>query len=147
MEVLKDLVQTLELDSSFFYHLVLAFILYFISKKGLFQPYISTMNRRRELTKGRMEKSEERELKIQKYQTLYGEKAKKIHKEFQELFSGIRDKAVENFSEESVKLEKDQQNWLEQEKRKLKEQAQEQNKILEKEIPPLKTALLSKIKS
>ena len=147
MEILKDLIQTLELDSSFFYHLVLAFILYLFSKKWLFQPYISAMNQRRKRTKGRLEKSGDLELQIQKDQELYEKTAKKIHKEFQKLFSGIRDRALENFSKESLKLEEEQKIWLQREKKSLKKNAQEQNKILEKEIPQLKTALLNKIKS
>ena len=147
METLRNLIQTLSLDHSLFYHLALAFILYFISKKWLFQPYISAMDRRKELTKGRLEKSGDRDRDIQQSRKLYEEKAQKIHKEFQELFSGIRDKALEHFSKESFKLEKDQKLWLEQEKKKLEVQAQKQNKILEKEIPLLKTSLLNKIKS
>ncbi|MCZ0932918.1 MAG: hypothetical protein OXJ52_07190 [Oligoflexia bacterium] len=147
MEVLSNLAQTLELDHSFFYHLLLAFVLFLVSKNWLFQPYISTMNQRRQFTKGRLEKSGDLEQKIQKSQALYEQKAKKIHKEFQQLFNKMRDRALEQFSEESLKLEKDQKLWLEREKEKLKESAQEQNKILESEIPQLKSALLSKIKS
>ena len=147
METLRNLIQTLSLDQSLFYHLALAFILYFISKKWLFQPYISAMDRRKEQTKGRLEKTSDRDRGIQQSKKLYEEKAQKIHKEFQELFSGIRDKALKHFSEESLKMEKEQKLWLEREKTKLKSQSEEQNKILEKEIPMLKTALLNKIKS
>ena len=147
METLKTLIQTLSLDQSFFYHLVLSFILYFISRKWLFQPYILAMDQRRSLTKGRLEKNEKRELAIQNSQQLYEKKAKKLNKEFQGIFSEIREKALESFSKESLKLEADQKLWLEREKRKLTEQAKEQNKILEREIPQLKANLLNKIKS
>ena len=147
MEVLSNLAQTLELNHSFFYHLLLAFILFLLSKKWLFQPYISAMNQRRKFTKGRLEKSESLDQEIQKNKELYEQKAKKIHKEFQKLFSGIRDKALENFSKESLKLEKDQKLWLEREQNKSRESAQAQNKILENEIPQLKSALLGKLRS
>ena len=147
MEILNSLVQTLKLDQSFFYHLILAVFLYFISKKWLFRPYIFAMNQRRKLTKGRLEKSEDEELEIQKKKDLYDKKAQKIHKDFQELFSKMKNKAGEDFSKDSLKLEKEQKAWLKREKKNLEENAQKQNEILEKQIPQLKTALLSKIKS
>ena len=147
METLRNLIQTLSLDHSFFYHLFLAFVLYFISKKWLFQPYISAMDKRRSLTKGRLEQNQGLDAQIQESQELYDKKAKKIHKEFQEHFGKIREKALENFSKESLKLEKDQKLCLEGERKRLQEQAQAQNKILEKEISSLKTALLDKIKT
>ena len=147
MEILKNLIQTLALDQSFFYHLVLAIIAFFISKNGLFRPYISAMDQRRKFTKGRLEESEELDIKIQESQKLYDEKAKKIHKEFQEIFGEIKDKALSAFSLDSLKLEEDQKRWLQQERIKLREKAQAQNKILEKEIPYLSSELLGKIKS
>ena len=147
MEILKDLIQTLALDQSFFYHLVLATVAFFISKNWLFHSYISAMDQRRDFTKGRLEKSGELDIKIQESKKQYDEKAKKIHKEFQELFGQMREKALVAFSEDSLKLQEDQKLWLKQERIKLQENAQEQNKILEKEIPHLKTELLSKIKS
>lgn len=147
MEILKDLIQTLALDQSFFYHLLLATIAFFISKNWLFRPYISAMDQRKKFTKGRLEESGELDIKIQESQKLYEEKAKKIHKEFQELFGGIKEKALSAFSLDSLKLEEEQKLWLKQERAKLKENSQEQNKILEKEIPQLKSALFDKIKS
>ncbi|MDE0092674.1 MAG: hypothetical protein OXN83_05275 [Oligoflexia bacterium] len=147
MEILTGLIQTLALDYSFFYHLVLAFVLFSISKKWLFQPYISAMNQRRNFTKGRLEKSEDLELKIQKNKGLYDKKAKKIHKEFQKLFNKIRDNTLAQFSKDSLKLETDQKHWFKREKTKLQEAADRQNRILENEIPQLKEVLLNKIKS
>ena len=147
MEILKGLIQTLALDQSFFYHLILGIILFFISKNWLFRPYIFAMDQRRKFTKGRLEESGELDIKIQESQKLYDEKAKKIHKDFQELFGKIKEKALESFSKDSLKLEEDQKLWLLQERIKLKENAQAQNKILEKEIPHLKSELLGKIKS
>lgn len=147
METLRNLIQTLSLDHSFFYHLILAFILYFISKKYLFQPYIAAMDKRRKLTKGRIKQSQSLDSQIQESQRLYEEKAKKIHKEFQNHFGKIKQKALDRFSKKSLELEKDQKLYLDRERKKLKEHALAQNKILEKEIPLLKTALLDKIKS
>ena len=147
MEILRDLAQTLALDLSFFYHIVLAFLLFFVSKKWLFQPYIASMNQRRDFTKGRMEKSGDLDLQIQNSRVLYDQKAKKIHKEFQELFNKVREESLTQFSEESLKLEQEQKLWLQRERLKMKESAEEQNKILAKEIPQLKSALLNKVKS
>ena len=147
METLKNLIQTLSLDHSFFYHLILATVLYFVSKKWLFQPYISAMDKRVSLTKGRLEQSQDLDAQIQESQELYEKKAQKIHKEFQKHFNGIKDKALAEFSKESLKLEKDQKLYLDEERKKMQEQRLKQNKILEKEIPQLKTALLDKIKS
>ena len=147
METLKTLIQTLSLDHSFFYHLVLALILYFISKKWLFQPYIAKMDERSKLTKGRLETNEQKELEIQKKRDLYDEKAKDIHKEFQKLFSVIKNESLETFSKESLKLEQDQKTYLEGQKKDLVDNAKRQNDILEKDIPQLKEVLLRKIKS
>ena len=147
METLNSLIQTLSLDYSFFYHFILALILYFISKSLLFQPYISTMDQRRNFTKGRLAKSEDLDLQIQKNQELYEIKAKKIHAEFQKFFTEIKVKAMESFSKDSLNLEKEQKLWLEKESARLKDSAQKQNQVLEKEIPQLKSALLNKIKS
>ncbi|MCY4321706.1 MAG: hypothetical protein OXC37_04825 [Bdellovibrionaceae bacterium] len=147
METLKTLIQTLSLDHSFFYHLILALILYFISKKWLFQPYIAKMDERSRLTKGRMDTNEEKKLEIEKKKELYEEKAKNIHKEFQKLFSVMKNKAMENFSKESLKLEKDQKTFLDEQKKNLVENAKKQNEILEKSLPQLKESLLGKIKS
>lgn len=145
METLKNLAQTLSLDYSFFFHLLLACVLYFVSKKYLFQPYISALDKKASLTKGRLKQSQSLDTQIQESEELYEKKAKKIHKEFQGSFNEIRDKVLDSFSKASLKLEKEQKLHLDQERKKLHSQAREQNKVLEKEIPQLKMTLLNKI--
>ena len=74
MSLLNDLVKTIGLDSSFFYQLVLAVVLYFILKKLFLQPYLESFEKRQKLTRGRMKSSEELGKKVEESKALYEKK-------------------------------------------------------------------------
>ena len=147
MAVLTDLINTVGLDQSFFYQLALAVLLYFLSKKLFLQPYLESFDKRKELTKGRMKSSKELEEKIEKAKSHYEQKAREVHKKFQELFNRIKQEAQKDFLEERVKAQEEQKRDFKKEKQNLNQALREQNLVLQKEIPFLVAQLVEKMKS
>ena len=139
--------QTVGLNHSFFYHLLFSALLFFISKKWLWKPYIQEMDRRTQLTKGRMNSTKDLDLKIQANKELYEKKAKHLHREFQTVFNQIKEDSLNRFSEQSLKIEKEHKESLKQKRQALQQKAKEQEELLQKELPALSELLLSKIKN
>ena len=147
MSLLNNLIQTVGLDSSFFFQLALAVALYFVLKKLLFQPYIESFERRQELTKGRMKSSKELEDKIEENKRLYEKKAKLIHEQFQEVFNEIKQETQERCQNEILQLKQEQKEFIGKEKEKLSRALKEETIRLEKELPALTNLLIEKIKA
>ena len=147
MSLLRDLINTVGLDSSFFYLFLLTAGLYFISKNLFFQPYLEKLAERQKRTKGRLKSSKELESQIEEKKIIYQQKAQKIHKEFQETFNQIKHKTQENYLSENLKLKKEQKKELEKERQNLNQALKEQEAALEKDFPLLLKLLVDKIKS
>jgi len=147
VDLLKNLIDTVGLDQSFFYQLSLAVIFYFISKELFLRPYIGNFNKRQELTKGRLKSSRELEEKIKEKKALYEQKAKELHKKFQEVFNAVKQKAQEDCLKETSKIQSDQKQWIERERRNLKQTLNEEDMALEKELSVLVDLLVEKVKS
>ena len=147
MDLLKSLIDTVGLDQSFFYQLALATVLYFISKELFLQPYIRNSNKRQELTKGRMKSNKDLEGKIEEKKTLYEQKAKELHKKFQEIFNIIKQKAQEDCLTETLKIQTDQKQWIEKERQSLRQALKIEEIALGKDLPLLVDLLVEKIKS
>ena len=147
MSLLSDLISTVGLDSSFFYQFLLTAGIYFISKNLFFQPYLEKFKERQERTKGRLKSSKVLELQIEEKKMIYKQKAQKIHKEFQEIFNQIKQKAQESYLSENLKLKKEQKKELEKKRRILSQALKEQEMALEKDLPLLVELLVGKIKS
>lgn len=131
------------LDLSFFFHFLLVAGLYFATKAWFFSPHIQNLKRREELTEGRVKKNKETGLQILKLKSHYEELAKKTHQDFQKKFQVLKQKAEEEFKEESLKLEKNHKELILIKKSELKSNILQQEEDLEKEMKSLK-ALLSK---
>ena len=147
MDLLNSLIDTVGLDQSFFYQLALAVILYFISKELFLRPYIKNFNKRQELTKGRMKSGQELEGKIEEKKILYEQKAKELHKKFQEIFNTVKQKAQEDCLKETLKIQANQKQWIERERQSLKQALKQEETALEKEMPLLVNLLVEKIES
>ena len=147
METLNNLMQTVGLNSSFFYQLFIAVMLFFVSKKWLWAPYIEKMDERDRLTKGRFSNTKNLDLKIQANQELYEKKAKKIHKDFQDVFNKIKETALQDFSKKSLELEKGHKESLKKRMNDLKSAVKDQEKALKEDLPNLSSLLLNKIKN
>ena len=145
MSLLNDLIQTVGLDKGFFYQLFWALILYFVSKKILFQPYLEKLRQKEELTKGRMDNVKTLEAQLAKQQILYEQKAKTVHKEFQKVFNKIKEQAQNHFLKESLKLQEEHKSQVAQEREKLSQNLKEQREVLQKELPTLTKLLVEKI--
>lgn len=147
METLNNLIQTLGLNHTFFYHFLVASLLFFISKKWLWLPYIKSMEKRNELTKGRLSNTKDLDLKIQANQELYEKKAKQIHRDFQVIFNKRKEKTLQDFSQKSLEYERDHKESLKKKMTNLKSSVQKQESLMQKEISGLSEILLNKIKS
>ena len=147
MSLLNDLVKTIGLDSSFFYQLVLAVVLYFILKKLFLQPYLESFEKRQKLTRGRMKSSEELGKKVEESKALYEKKAKLVHEQFQEVFNKIKQKSQEDYLKEILQMRKEQKEFITREKESLNQALRKQSDSLEKELPFLTKLLVEKIKS
>lgn len=147
METLNNLIQTVGLNHSFFYQLLIAILLFFISRKWLWNPYIASMDERDRLTKGRLSNTKELDLKIQANQELYEKKAKQLHKDFQAVFNDRKELALQDFLKKSLQLEKEYKESLKKKRRDLKAAVKTQESLLKKELPDLSALLLNKIKS
>ena len=147
METLNTLIQTVGLNYSFFYQLLIGVALFFISRNWLWRPYIESMDEREKLTKGLLSGAKELEIKIQAQQELYEKKAKQIHKDFQVVFNGIKESALQDFSEKSLTLEQEHKESLNKKRIDLKSAVKDQEKLLKKELPVLSKLLLNKIRS
>ena len=147
MEAINNLIQTVGLNYSFFYHLLIAATLFFISKKWLWKPYIQEMDKRTQLTKGRIDSTKDLDLKIQANRGLYEKKAKSIHRKFQTIFNKIKEDSLTYFSKQSLKIEEEHQERLRQKRQTLKQKAKEQDELLKKELPALRDLLLNKIRN
>lgn len=146
METLNNLIQTVGLNHSFFYHILIGLIVYPISKKGLWIPYIESLDEKNKLTKGRLSNTKELDLQIQDCRELYEKKAKKIHKDFQAVFNEIKELALREFSKKSLELEKESKKRLSKKISDLKAMVKNQEEPLKKELPSLSMLLVSKIK-
>ena len=146
MSMFNDFIQAIGLDSSFFYQLLLAVALYFILKNLFFQPYLESFEKRQKLTKGRMKASRELEKKIAEQKSFYEKRAKFVHNQFQKIFSEIKQKAQENYLNESVKFQKEQKDLIAKEKSNLKLAFKEQDVILQKDLPDLVKLLVKKVR-
>ena len=145
MSVLKDFINTVGLDHTFFYQFVIITILYFTVKHLFLQKYYQDIEKRRESTKGSFSQSKETEEKIEDLKKDYSQKAQEIHKDFQEVFTTIRNSTEESFKKGRDALQNEQRKDLEdQRKQLLKNQTQEEKK-LEKELPDLVQSLVNKI--
>ena len=133
------------LNISFFYHLILAAGLYFVSKSWLFVPHIQNLKRREELTEGRIKKTREAEAKILDLKARYEELAKKTHQDFQKHFQALKQKAEEEFKQESLKLEQNHRDLILRKKSELKSALLKQEEDLKKEIKSLSKLLEEKL--
>lgn len=147
MELLRNLIQTLSLNHTFFYHFLLSLVLFFLSKKLLFEPYIVAMDQRSALTKGRRAGLKDLDLKIEQKKELYEKKAKETHKKFQSVFNSLKEDVLSDFESKNLKQKEEQKKWLKEQRADLKTWLNKQNDFLEKELSQLSTALLDKIKS
>ena len=147
MDMLQNLINTVGLDNSFFYQLFLAVVLYFTSKNLFFQPYLKTLNQRRALTKGRLQHSQELSAQIEKNKKLYEQKAKELNKNFQSVFSKIKNKSQKNHLNETLIIEQKHKDWIKNQRDNLSRVCEEQEKSLEQALPNLVKLLTEKIKS
>ena len=145
MEVLTQLVETLGLNASFFYQLIIAVVVFFISKNTLWKPYIKNMEERERLTKGRLSNTKELDLKIESQKELYEKRVQQLDKDFQTVFSEMKEKALQEFSKNSLKMEEEHKESLKKKRAHLKAMVEDQQKLLQKEIPALQELLLTKI--
>ena len=145
MEVLTQLVETLGLNASFFYQLIIAVVVFFISKNSLWKPYIKNMEERERLTKGRLSNTKELDLKIESQKELYEKKVQQLDKDFQTVFNEMKEKALQEFSKKSLKMEEEHKESLKRKRVHLKSMVEDQQKLLQKEIPALQELLLTKI--
>ena len=147
MSVLNTFIETVGLNQSFFYHLLLAGILYFFSRKLLFEPYISSMDERHLSTKGRIEVGKDLDLEIQKNKKSYEQKAKSLHKRFQDIFNQSKKKTQAWFLDQSLQIQKKEKSLLKEKRLNLQKKTKEQKELLEKALPELSERLLNKIKA
>ena len=147
MEMLNDFIQTVGLDKSFFFQLALAVFLYFISKKLFLEDYLENFKKTESLTKGRMNRTQDLDEKIEKQKNLYEEKAKALHKEFQKIFGEIKKKAQKKHQEKLLNVQKEHKDFLKNQKALLQQSLEEQETQLKKEQAFLAELLVQKIKS
>lgn len=147
MDLLGNLISTVGLNSSFFYQLILAVLLYFILKRVFLQPYLESFEKRQKFTKGRLKSSKKLEEQIEENKKLYEQKAKLVHEKFREVFNKIKLKAQEDYQVESLKVYTEQKNFIEKERDKLKRSLKEQEVLMGKELPFLIKLLVEKMKS
>lgn len=147
MELLNNLINTVGLDKSFFYQLVLAVALYFCSKKILFEPYIKSFDKRQRITKGRVKGAQDLEKQIEEKKKFYEEKAKQVHQSFQEVFSKIKQEAVSQHLKEAFQLQKKQKEQIAYEREQVRQVAEKQEKELETALPSLSRLLVDKIEN
>ena len=146
MSLLKNLIETLGLNHSFFFHFFLGLLLYLVSKKILFQPYLKELKQKEALSKGRMENIKKINQDLESQKQLYSQKAQQIHKEFKSTFHKIKEKAQAQFLKESQSLKKEQGQWIKQGREALKQSLKEQEQSLENSFPQLTKLLVEKIK-
>ena len=147
MEIFTTFIKTVHLNYSFFYHLIFVTVLYFVSKKTLFEPYIASMNQRDLFTKGRIENRKKLDLELQKNKELYEKKAQKLHKQFQSIFDQSKKKTQEDFLEQSLKIQKKEKDLLKSQRLQLQKKTEQQKELLKQSLPELSEELLNKIKS
>lgn len=147
MSLFWDLIEVVGLDTSFYYQLLLAVALYFVSKKLFFQPYLKSFEKRKELTRGRATKNKKREEEIEEKKQLYEKKAKELNQKFQEVFSKIKKSATDKYLKESLELQETQKKEIFNGRAHLLKEIKKQELNLEKDIPLLAELLSEKIKN
>ena len=144
--MIADFITSLGLDFSFFYQLALAVLLYFASKKIVFEPYLKSFQQRQERTKGRLKTSRDLEQKIEQSRKIYEDTARQNHKEFQETFGRLKEKARASALKESERLHREQKELMGVSKDSLQREVKKQDLLLEKDLPVLTKLLVDKIK-
>ena len=146
MDILTNLITTIGLDKSFFYQFAIIAITYFVTKKLFLQPYYNLLQKRQDLTKGKEVGSKKLEQNIEELKETYEQKAAKIHKDFQSVYSEIKKQAERNFGEQKQNITEKQLVQTAQKRNHLVEEQAKQDKELEKDIPNLAQSLVEKIK-
>ena len=147
MSLLNDLITTVGLDRTFFYQLFLAVILYFVSKKLFFQPYLKNFEKSEESAKGRLAGVRQLEEEIEKQKLLYEEQARRVHQKFQDRFLAIKHEAQKDFEKKSLKIRKEQKEHVKKERQALLRDMEKQSLFMEIAFPSLARLLVEKIKS
>ncbi len=145
MSLFKDFIETVGLDHTFFYQLIIITLLYFVVKKLFLLRYYQDVEKRRERTKGSFSKSKEVEEKIVNLEKKYSQKAQTLNQKFQDVFGRIKEESEKSFQKNKLILEEEQRKRLESQRSQiLKDKNQEEQK-LEKDMPHLVQSLVDKM--
>lgn len=146
MELLNNLIHTVGLNESFFYQFLLVVGLYFVTQKLFLQAYHDNVQKRSELTQGKLTSNQEIENKIKTLQEEYEQKARGLNKKFQHIFHQIKEDAEQKTKEKKKQIEDTYQKNLKLAENQLKKQEQAQSEEIQKEIPSLVEALTEKMR-
>jgi len=143
--MLKDFIETVGLDQSFFYQFVFILGMYFLMKKLFLQTYYQNVKKRTQLTKGSFLKSKEMKDEITNLKEVYDKKAQRLNQDFQEIFAVAKDKAQKNFTQDKETLQKSQKAALKVKREQWLKQKQQAEQTLKKEMPSLVQSLVHKM--
>ncbi len=145
METLKALAEATGLNGSFFWQLAGLAGGYFAAKALFLKPFAMERERGKSMTHGRLSQSREREKEARRLEALYGERARALHKKFQDLFGREKAAAEEEHKKERARLLKQHEADFKAKRAGLAQKLQEEGRGLEKDIPLLARALKDKI--
>ena len=145
METLKNLAESVGLDISFFWQFLLLGGGYFAAKALFLKPYALAREKRKSLTQGRFAAARGREKEAEALKSQYGEKARALHKKFQDLFGKAKAAALEEYKSERARILKEHEAGLERQTSELAKKIKAEALTLEKDIPALAKALKDKI--
>ena len=77
----------------------------------------------------------------------YEQKARQVHKKFQELFNKIKQEAQKDYAEKHFEIQREQKRGIEKERENLGQALKEQDRAFQKDRPLLVDQLVEKIKS
>ena len=146
MELINTLVQTVGLDESFFYQFVFVGVLYFVTKKLFLNAYYKNVEKRRDLTQGRLISNKDLEDKIKNLQQEYEQQARKLNTKFQNVFNQIKEEQEEIMKQKKKDFQKAYETTLAERQESLLKEKQEQEKQIKEELPELIQALAGKVK-
>ena len=145
MDFFRGFIDVLGLDGSFFFHLIWAAGLYFITAETVLKPYLRRLEKQKKLTGGRFENSRRLREETAKLKVRYEAQARKAHREFQKHFGALKRQAEEESKQRTAALQTARARNLRKEKERIAQERSEREAALKKEIPALAGKLTEKL--
>jgi len=133
----SSLLQALGVNSTFFIQFFIFLIFYPVLSRMLFRPYCKILAKKEKETSERMKEAENLKKKKEDLQIEYDLKAKKIDKEFNEMYQKESKKIRDSFAQKRLKSQEDMRVQYNEQRQSLFKEIKDAEDKLQLEIKPL----------